>query len=111
MRKIHAFAAIAALTLAGAAQAGAGDTDQDSNNPSLNMSKVDKNADGRISRAEAASGDPRLADKFDSVDANRDGTLSAAEFARYEGQGAAPDSPSQQDGDPALGTVKPAPRR
>jgi hypothetical protein len=112
MRKIQALTTIAALTLAAGlspAHAGA-DSSAPEVQPSLNMSKADKDADGRISRAEAASSDPKLAKKFDVVDADRDGTLSPAEFAQYEGQGAAPDSPSQTD-DTTRGRVRPAPGR
>jgi Ca2+-binding EF-hand superfamily protein len=45
------------------------------------FTKADKNADGRLSRDEAATL-PAVADDFDRIDADKDGAISAAEFAK-----------------------------
>ena len=45
------------------------------------FTKADKNADGMLSREEAASL-PAVAANFDKVDADKDGSISAAEFGK-----------------------------
>lgn len=42
--------------------------------------KVDTDGDGRISRAEAQAGAPRLAEHFDDIDANKDGFITMDEM-------------------------------
>lgn len=76
LSKISSLTAVAALALAGSAFAGD------------KMSSVDKNADGKVTKAEAAS-NKQLSTQFDSLDANKDGNLDKAEFARFEGDEAA----------------------
>lgn len=44
------------------------------------FAELDKNADGKISREEAAA-DPRLREKFDELDKNLNGLLEQSEFA------------------------------
>jgi Ca2+-binding EF-hand superfamily protein len=48
---------------------------------SATFKQADKNADGKLSREEAAAL-PAVADKYDKVDANADGSVSADEFAK-----------------------------
>jgi Ca2+-binding EF-hand superfamily protein len=43
--------------------------------------KLDTDGDGRISKAEAQAGAPRLAEHFDQLDANKDGYLTPDELA------------------------------
>ncbi len=43
--------------------------------------KLDTDGDGRISRAEAQAGAPRLAEHFDQLDTNKDGFLTPDELA------------------------------
>ncbi len=43
------------------------------------MAKLDINNDNRISRAEAAAGDGKLASRFDQMDANKDGFIDRAD--------------------------------
>ena len=45
------------------------------------FTKADKNADGKLSRDEAASL-PAVAANFDKVDADKDGSISEAEFGK-----------------------------
>lgn len=45
------------------------------------FNKADKNADGKLSREEAAAL-PAVAANFDRVDADKDGTISSAEFGK-----------------------------
>jgi Ca2+-binding EF-hand superfamily protein len=42
--------------------------------------KLDTDGDGRISRAEAQAGAPRLAEHFDEIDTNKDGFISMDEM-------------------------------
>lgn len=46
------------------------------------FAKLDKNKDGKLSKAEIPSDNP-LTHHFDMLDANKDGSLSAAEFAKH----------------------------
>ena len=43
------------------------------------MMKLDSDQDGRISRAEAAAGDGKMAPRFDQMDANKDGFIDRAD--------------------------------
>lgn len=43
------------------------------------MAKLDTDKDGRISRAEAAAGEGKLAPRFDEMDANKDGFIDRAD--------------------------------
>lgn len=43
------------------------------------MAKLDTDKDGRISRAEAAAGEGKLASRFDEMDANKDGFIDRAD--------------------------------
>jgi Ca2+-binding EF-hand superfamily protein len=45
------------------------------------FTKADKNADGKLSRDEAAAL-PAVAANFDRVDSDKDGTISSAEFGK-----------------------------
>ena len=45
------------------------------------MAKLDADKDGRISRAEAAAGEGKLASRFDGMDANKDGFIDRADHA------------------------------
>jgi Ca2+-binding EF-hand superfamily protein len=42
--------------------------------------KLDTNGDGKISRAEAQAGSPRLAARFDDIDTNKDGFITPDEM-------------------------------
>src|SRR5215207_10469341 len=44
------------------------------------LKKVDKDADGSISREEAQANAPRMAKHFDEIDANHDGKVTAEEW-------------------------------
>lgn len=89
-KNISSLTAAAALALSGAAFA------QDSTNrggvpgvdvdvdASISMPMADKNSDGKVSKAEAAS-NQKLASQFDSLDKNKDGNLDKGEFAKFEG--------------------------
>lgn len=48
------------------------------------FASLDKNRDGKLSKAEIPAGHP-LAAHFGMLDANKDGTLSKAEFAKHHG--------------------------
>lgn len=88
--KIQTLTAVAALALAGTAIAN-------------EMSSVDKNADGKVTKAEAAS-NQQLSQKFDSLDANKDGNLDKGEFAKFEAKdsmGNKDGAPGKDEGDPA----------
>lgn len=74
---VTALALASAATLALAAPEGRG------HGPMFErLRAADSNADGLISRSEAASL-PRLADRFDAIDANRDGQVSFEELRAY----------------------------
>lgn len=49
------------------------------------LKKLDTNADGRISKAEAQAA-PRLAERFDALDANQDGFVTAEEMKAAHGR-------------------------
>ena len=66
--------ALVSLLAAAAAQAGGSDSHRH------DVTKLDTDADGAISRDEAKS-HPWLAEKFDTVDANKDGRLEESELA------------------------------
>lgn len=77
------------------------------------FTKLDADADGRISAIEAAN-NSRVAAGFTSADANRDGYLSPAEYAQLAksaSTGASPRSSSSADqAKPAEESTAPAPR-
>jgi hypothetical protein len=115
-RKIPTLAAIAAVTLAGSAFAqdstksgGAPGIDVDVN-ASASMPMADKNSDGKVSKAEAAS-NQELSKQFDKLDANKDGNLDKGEFAKFEAKGAAGSkkdgAPGKDEGDPATKIDRP----
>ena len=88
--------AVAAFAVAGAAFAddpsktgGVPGVDVDVNaNANLSMPMADKNSDGKISKAEAAS-NKELSAQFDKLDSNKDGNLDKGEFAKFEAKGSA----------------------
>jgi uncharacterized low-complexity protein len=84
-RKTHALAAVAALTLAAGAhaQAPGAPSSSDVTVAPTAMAKLDKNADGKVSKAEAAA-DKKVAAQFDMLDANKDGAIDAMEYAKLE---------------------------
>lgn len=47
--------------------------------PRAAMAKLDADKDGRVSRAESAAGEGRLASRFDEMDVNKDGFLDRAD--------------------------------
>lgn len=61
---------------------GSGNTPAGSVTGSATFSTIDKNADGKITRAEAR-GDASLNAKFKDLDSNKDGTLSMSEYATF----------------------------
>jgi hypothetical protein len=106
-KTISSLTAAAALALGGAAFADDAtksggvpgvDVDVDAN---ISMPMADKNSDGKVSKAEAAS-NKKLASQFDSLDTNKDGHLDKAEFARFEGsaKGKADRARGNKDGAP-----------
>jgi hypothetical protein len=104
-RKIQAAVAAAAAMLAGSAFAQTGALGIDAKaNTNITMPSIDVNADGKVSKAEAASNE-KLAQKFDSYDANKDGNLDKGEFAKFEASGSAGSkkdgAPGKDEGDPA----------
>lgn len=114
LRKIHSLTAVAALALTGSAFAaddqnrGMPGIDVDTN-AKVSMSNVDKNSDGKVTKAEASS-DQQLSQKFDSLDANKDGNLDKGEFAKFEAKGSAGNkdgAPGRDEGEPANTTNRP----
>lgn len=107
-RNLSSLTAAAALALGSAAFADdtnrggvpGVDVDVDAN---LSMPMADKNSDGKVSKAEAAS-NKKLASQFDSLDTNKDGNLDQAEFARFEGsaKGKAKGARTNKDGAPGM---------
>lgn len=87
-KAIPTTAAILAAALAGSVSA-AGIAGIDAGvNANVDLKTVDKNSDGKVSKAEAAS-NADLSKQFDSLDANKDGNLDKAEFAKFEASGKA----------------------
>ena len=106
-RTIPTLAAIAAVTLAGSAFAqdstkhgGVPGIDVDVN-ANASMPMADKNSDGKVSKAEAAS-NKELSAQFSSLDTNKDGNLDKAEFAKFEAsaKGKASGAKANKDGAP-----------
>lgn len=85
------------------------DVDIDAN---ITMPMADKNSDGKISKAEAAS-NQKLSQQFATLDKNKDGSLDKAEFAKFEASGKARTSGNKDgalgkdEGDPATTTNRP----
>ncbi|MGH8026994.1 MAG: EF-hand domain-containing protein [Pseudoxanthomonas sp.] len=52
---------------------------RDGHGPREAMAKLDTDKDGRISRAESAAGEGKLASRFDEMDANKDGFIDRAD--------------------------------
>jgi hypothetical protein len=119
-RKITSLAAVAAVTLAGSAfaqdstkQGGVPGIDVDVN-ANASMPMADKNSDGKVSKAEAAS-NKELSAQFSKLDTNKDGNLDKGEFAKFEASGKAGAStpgnkdgaPGKDEGDPATKIDKP----
>ena len=119
-RTIPTLAAIAAVTLAGSAFAqdstkhgGVPGIDVDVNANS-SMPMADKNSDGKVSKAEAAS-NKELSAQFATLDSNKDGNLDKAEFAKFEAKGSASGkvpgnkdgAPGKDEGDPATKIDRP----
>ena len=115
-RKIQTLAAIAAVTLAGSAFAqdstksgGVPGIDVDVN-ANASMPMADKNSDGKVSKAEAAS-NKELSAQFATLDTNKDGNLDKAEFAKFEAKGSASGNkdgaPGKDEGDPATKIDRP----
>jgi len=106
-RKIQAAAAVAAAMLAGSAFAQTGALGIDAKaSANITMPSLDVNADGKVSKAEAASNE-KLAQKFDSYDANKDGNLDKAEFAKFEAEGKAKAKSGKAEPAPADGSAPP----
>jgi hypothetical protein len=85
------------------------DVDVDAN---ISMPMADKNSDGKVSKAEAAS-NQKLSQQFTTLDKNKDGNLDKNEFAKFEASGKAKASgnkdgaPGKDEGDPATQTNRP----
>jgi len=114
-RKIPTLAAIAAVTLAGSTFAqdstksgGVPGVDVDVN-ANASMPMADKNSDGKVSKAEAAS-NKELSAQFSKLDTNKDGNLDKGEFAKFEAKGSAGSkdgAPGKDEGDPATSIDRP----
>jgi hypothetical protein len=114
-RKIQTLAAVAAVTLAGSAFAqdstksgGVPGVDVDVN-AKASMATADKNSDGKVSKAEAAS-NKELSSQFSKLDSNKDGNLDKGEFAKFEASGKAGSKDGalgKDEGDPATTIDKP----
>lgn len=102
MKKLSIITAAATILVAGAAVAddrGVPGIDVDVN---LKAPMVDKNSDGKITRAEASS-NSQLSAQFDKLDTNRDGSLDKGEFAKFEGKASAKGKmPGNKDGAPGV---------
>lgn len=48
--------------------------------------KLDTNGDGKLSKAEAQAGAPRLAERFEQLDANKDGFVTSEEMKAAHGK-------------------------
>ncbi|HUR42127.1 MAG TPA: hypothetical protein VM240_13260 [Verrucomicrobiae bacterium] len=107
VRKIS-FAALCVMALSGTAIAedrGVPGIDVDVNT-SLSMPMADKNSDGKVTKAEAAT-NTRLAAQFEKLDANKDGSLDKGEFAKFESTASAKGKaksavPGNKDGAPGV---------
>jgi hypothetical protein len=115
MRNLVLGTSALALVLSAAAFANDGDdargTTAESMTPSF--TKLDADADGRISAIEAA-GNSRVAAGFTPADANRDGYLSQGEYAqlaRASSTNASPRSSSADDTPPSEDSTPPPPPR
>jgi thymidine phosphorylase len=106
-----------ALALVASAAAFAGDEDDarvaTAESMTPNFTKLDADADGRVSAIEAAN-NSRVAAGFTSADANKDGYLSKAEYtqlAQASSTSASPRSSSSDQSPPSEdSTTVPAPR-
>lgn len=105
MKKVSYIAAVAAVALSGSVLAedrGVPGVNVDANiDANLSMPMADKNSDGKITKAEAAS-NSKLASQFDKLDSNKDGSLDKGEFAKFEGsaKGKANAAKANKDGAP-----------
>lgn len=110
--KLHSFTAIAAATVfAGAVGAQTPPIGQPTQPMTPNtstsgtgstmgaadFSSVDKDADGTVSKKEAAS-NRDLTKKWDTLDANKDGKLDQGEFAQFEASGSTNSSSGSSSG-------------
>ena len=75
----------AAMTLALAAPAVAADSAAEQQELEKAFKAADKNGDGKLSRAEAKDGMPRVAKNFDRIDANKDGFVTLDEINAARG--------------------------
>jgi len=92
-RTLSALAAALALGLAGAVTAQVQTRPMDTGE-TTDLTKVDANADGKISKDEA-SANSKLASQFNKLDMNKDQSLDTAEFSRFEvGGSATPSAPT-----------------
>lgn len=84
IRKSVTAAAMAALLISLSACAQDGNRSQQlAAKAQERFAAADVNHDGFLSRDEAQTGMPRLADHFDEIDTDRDGQLSTAEILAY----------------------------
>jgi hypothetical protein len=94
MRKKFELGAIAAAAVFGAGAALAAGQDRGvpgadvDVNATMDMSSVDKNSDGKITKSEASS-NKDLSGQFSKLDTNKDGSLDQGEFAKFEAKGSA----------------------
>ena len=80
IRSLMLFASLALGTAGGAYAQGAAQVTADAQVAAA-FTKADKNADGMLSREEAASL-PAVAADFDRIDTDKDGSISTAEFTK-----------------------------
>jgi hypothetical protein len=78
-----ALIAVLALGLSACATAQRARSQQMIERAQQRFADADTDHDGRLSRAEAEAGTPRLAAHFDEIDGDRDGMLTTAEIAGY----------------------------